>query len=98
MERLEPQSEADWARSLLRPQPLALVKQIQPILLVTDQEGGKSNDLIERLLNSYMAAVAEENKLNTPGPSSLADLFAALRRLDHLIRRGLVAAEDAYGA
>jgi SpoVK/Ycf46/Vps4 family AAA+-type ATPase len=45
-----------------------------------------------------MAAVAEENKLNARGPSSLAGLFAALRRLDRLIRRALVAAEEAYGA
>ncbi len=47
---------------------------------------------------AVMAAVAEESKLNSRGRSPLADLLAALRRLDRLIRRALVAAEEAYGA
>jgi SpoVK/Ycf46/Vps4 family AAA+-type ATPase len=45
-----------------------------------------------------MATVAEEKKLNESGPSSLTLLFAALRRLDSLIQRALVSAQDAYGA
>ena len=42
-------------RSLLRPQPLALVKQSQPIQLVTDQKVGKSEDLTGRLLKGAKA-------------------------------------------
>jgi SpoVK/Ycf46/Vps4 family AAA+-type ATPase len=53
---------------------------------------------MDRAMAAVMAEDAEENKLNERGSSPLADLFAALRRLDGLIRRALVAAHDAYGA
>jgi SpoVK/Ycf46/Vps4 family AAA+-type ATPase len=45
-----------------------------------------------------MATVAEEKKLNEREPPSMAHLFAALRRLDSLIQRALVAAQEVYGA